>query len=127
MQVSFCLAFQRQHDPKSCADAEFAFYVNLPMVSFDNRLGLKHTNAQSFFLCGAERPEKRILDKLLSHSASVIAHRQGYPVTVLGVPHRDSAIRADRIARVENEVCKHALQLLPIRQYRWDLIEFGYK
>src|SRR5262249_23030844 len=96
-------------------------------MRFDNRFGLKHTNAQSFLLCGAERPEKRVLDKLLSHSASVVTYGQGHPFPLSGCFHSDPAIQADRIARVKKEVHKHALQLLSISRYRWDLIELGYQ
>src|SRR5436190_9542295 len=127
VSVSCCLAFQRQHDSESGADAKFAFYMDLPLMGFDNRLGLKHTNAQSFFLRRAERPEKRMLDKLLTHSASVVTHGQGYPFTLSGRLHRDPAIHVDRIACVEKEVRKHALKLLSIGQYLWDLIKFCYQ
>src|SRR5262249_17417295 len=96
-------------------------------MGFDNRFGLKHADAQSFLLCRPERPEKRILDELLSHSASVVTYGQAYPLPLSACFHSNAAIHVDRIACVKKEVCKHALQLLSISRYLWDLIEFGYE
>src|SRR5215475_5202605 len=96
-------------------------------MRFDNRFGLKHANAQSFLLCGSERPEKRVVDKLLRHPASIVTYRQSYPLTLSGCFHSYPAIDADRIARVKKEICKYALQLLPISRYLWDLSKPGYQ
>src|SRR5437764_12864894 len=96
-------------------------------MGFDDRLGLKHTNAQSFFLRRAERPEKRMLDKLLTHSASVVTHGQGYPFTLSGRLHRDTAIHVDRLACVDKESRTHALKLSSIGQSLSYMTKFRYQ
>jgi len=110
----------------NATDAEFTFYVNPSAVCFHDRLGLKHADAKPFLLCRAERPEKRIFDKLLSHPASIVTDGQSHPLTLPGCFHRNPAICTNCIARVKNQICKHALQLLAISQYPWDLIEISY-
>src|SRR5947207_14253617 len=91
-------------------------------MGFDNRLGLKHTNAQSFFLRRAERPEKRLLDKLLTHSASVVTHGPGYPFTLSWRLQRDPVIHVDAMSRVV-ELCRpRALTLLIQGLSLWRMI-----
>ena len=80
-----------------------------------------------FFFVERNGRKREFLINCSAHSASVVTYGQGCPLSLSGRFHRDPAIHADRIARVKKEIRKHALQLLSISRYLWDLIELGYQ
>ena len=86
------------------------------MMRVDDHFRLEHPDAETFFLCRAERTKKRLLQEIAGHSATVVSDDKLRPTILVGRLHLHDSIIVDCIGGVEKQVCDHALELLVIRE-----------
>jgi len=93
------------------------------MMRVDDHLRLEHSDAETFFLRRAERTEKRLLQEIAGHSATVVGDDKLRPTILVGRLHLHDSIIVDCIGGVEKQVCDHALELLVIREKFWHRLQ----
>ena len=93
------------------------------MMRVNDHFRLEHSDAETFFLCRAERPKKRLLQEIDGHSAPVVGDDKLHPTILVARLHLHHSIIVDCIGGVEKQVCDHAFELLLIGEKFWHWLE----
>src|SRR5687768_5478468 len=108
----------RKTDLERGALADFTLDLHAPPVRAHDCLGLKEADAEAFLLGALKWAEEGSADERLTHAAAVICDRQDDPIIPELGGYSNPPVRPKGIARVEDKVRHHALQLFTVGQDR---------